>query len=87
MKKIDNPYTATFTMKQHGLDGGIELDLQFDPKIDLDEAITPAIYEYMSRMVLNFIAQMEALNAGHVTDEDEIHNVMNLDLSTDKTLN
>lgn len=87
MEKVDNPFTATFTMKQHGLTGGIELDLQFDPKIDADAEVTPAIYEYMSRMVLQFISVMEQLNAGIVTDEDEIHNVMNLDLSVDKTLN
>lgn len=89
MNRVENPYTATFTMKQHGLDGGIEVDLVFDPKIEVDQEVAPAIYEFMSRIVLNFVAQIEAMQAGLVTDDaDELHNVLTLDLSnSDRTIN
>jgi hypothetical protein len=76
-------YTATFTLTQLGLDGLVTPSLKFSPHVDPTQEEHPAIYEFMSQMVLNFIRQMNVIDSGNDVTDDEAFAQMELDLSDD----
>lgn len=81
----DKVYTAVFTLKQHGLDGEVIPTLEFHPLIDPTQTEAPAIYEYMSGAVLNFLRVVNAIDDDlQIVDEEEWDRVQ-LALTADDT--
>lgn len=65
-------YTAVFTLRQEGMNGEITPILEFLPLVDPTLQEAPAIYEYMSNVVLQFLRTINAIDEDlQIIDEDE----------------
>ena len=80
---MNTQYTATFTLTQDGLDGEVNPRLQFDPLVNPVEEDAPAIYEYMSNVVLNFLRVVNMVDDNNKIIDDEAFEQLSLDLSVD----
>jgi hypothetical protein len=79
----ENTYTATFSLTQIGLDGLVTPSLKFSPHVDPTVEDHPAIYEFMSNIVMNFIRQMNVIDVDNEIIVDEAFDQLELDLSDD----
>jgi hypothetical protein len=65
-------YTAVFTLRQTDLDGEVIPTLEFLPLVDPTQQEAPAIYEYMSNVVLQFLRTVNAIDEDlQIVDQDE----------------
>lgn len=80
---MNTQYTATFTLTQDGLDGEVTPSLEFNPLVNPVEEDAPAIYEYMSNVVLNFLRMVNMIDDTNQIVDDEAFEQLSLDLSVD----
>ena len=80
---MNTHYTATFKLTQDGLDGEVIPSLEFNPLVNPVEEDAPAIYEYMSNVVLNFLRVVNMIDDTNQIVDDEAFEQLSLDLSVD----
>lgn len=80
-----NEYTATFSLKQNGLDGEVTPHLEFSPLVDPTDEEAPAIYEYMATVALTFLRQVNVIDEkNELLEPDGLDNVV-LNVKTPET--
>lgn len=78
-------YTATFTLTQYGLDGEVSPNLEFSPLVNPVDEEAPAIYEYMSNVVLRFLQQVNVIDERFNLKEGQSLEGVGLSVKTDAT--